>query len=436
MKFFLRKRYFALALLLMTGVYAFDGVNFALVRKSFISLQSLQQFGTLAYVAREGVRYVENIFLMRRLGELPKDDIKSFLQQRRAADQTMPVARESRRPNVVILQMESIEANALNAQLDGEYVMDFMRKLASEKLYFDNVIDQASSGRTSDAEFLVLTSQIPLRDAPVYTSQDLSLVPSLPKAFNDAGYRTVSMHGFKGSFWNRKNNHRKLGFQESYFLEDLESEERLGWGVSDFATVDRSLDLIESSEDPLFLFTVLLTSHHPYTYVRHEFKLEDRGIVHDYLYSLSYVDDAIERFFVGMEDRGLLDDTIVIVYGDHDSGIGDGLVNHVTEVVDAPNGVQEILFMAHGLSETGRMSRPFGLQDLGPTLLNEIGIPVPATFVGSHFNVDHSVLLPSNRAVERLAGNDFVIGAAPVDLQHMALLAIHRPGDLKIEGEE
>ncbi|MBW3567091.1 MAG: LTA synthase family protein [Proteobacteria bacterium] len=436
MKFFLRKRFLALVLLFVTAVYSFDGIDLALVRKSFISLQSLQQFGTLAYVGREAGRYVDNLFLMKRLGELPKEDIQAFLRQRRAHDRPVQSERADRKPNIVILQMESIEANALNAQLDGKYVMDFMRKLAGEKLYFDNVIDQAAGGRTSDAEFLVLTSQVPLRDAPVYTSQDLSIVPSLPKALNEAGYRTVSMHGYKGEFWNRKNNHRKLGFQESYFLEDMENEERLGWGVSDFAAVDRSLDLVESSEEPLFLFTVLLTSHHPYNYVRHEFKLEDRGIVHDYLYSLSYVDDAIERFFVGMEERGLLEDTIVIVYGDHDSGLGGGLNNHVTELVDAADGVQEILFVAHGLSESGKMSRPFGLQDVGPTLLNEIGVPVPGTFVGNHFSVDHSILLPSNRTVERVAGNDFILGSAPVDLQYMALLAMHKPDDLTTGGDE
>lgn len=431
MKVPIRSRLVLVALLVVTGWYAFMHVNFSLVRKSFISIQVLQQFGTMAYVLREVRGFIDNQLLMQNLATLPKEHIRAFLAERRKNDASF-AGSGKKKPNVVILQMESIEANALHAKLDGEYAMDFLRNLSTKTLYFDNAVDQTSAGRTSDAEFLVLTSQVPLRDAPVYTSQDLSNIPSLPRAMNAAGYRTVSLHGFKGAFWNRANNHQRLGFEESYFLEDMKDEERLGWGVSDFATVDRALHFLETSDEPLFLFTVLLTSHHPYDYVRHEFKLEDRGIVHDYLYSIAYVDDAIERFFTGLREKGLAEDTIVIVYGDHDSGVSEGLRNHVVDSVDLPGDAQEIVFMVYGLGENGIVHRPYGLQDLGPTLLNELALPVPGTFIGNHYSVDHPVLLPSNKMITGVSNGLLQLTEAPVDLRHMTLLAIHRPEDLVV----
>ncbi len=407
------------------GVSAFLKVDELQLKKSYISLNVLRELGTVAYVVREIDAFIESRILLRRLDEVPVDPIRKFLGNQAA--QPIPGSFSSP-PHVVFLQLESIEANALNAQMDGKYVMDFMRELSKEALYFDNVIDQTTVGRTSDAEFLVLTSQVPLRDAPVYTSHDLSFLPSLPKTMDAAGYRTISLHGFRADFWNRRANHSNLGFEESYFLEDMQNEEMLGWGVSDFATVDRSLGLLEAAEEPVFLFTVLLSSHHPYNYVRQEFQLEDRGIVHDYLYSLSYVDDAVERFFAGLDARGLRENTVVFVYGDHDAGLDNRLADHTDTPVDSPSDrVQEVLLMIEGLERTGRESRPMGLQDLAPSLLTELGIPVPQIFVGSHFSVEHEVLLPNNRAIQGLSRKGFIVVPSPVDVRNMTLLALYRP---------
>ncbi|HEX7046430.1 MAG TPA: LTA synthase family protein [Gammaproteobacteria bacterium] len=433
MGFEMKRRVLSTGILLLIvtcmGVNAFLKVDELQLKKSYISLNVLRELGMVAYVVREIDAFIESQILLRSLDEVPTDPIRQFLDSNAA----QPEARSFSSPqNVVFLQLESIEANALNAQLDGKYVMDFMRKLSGEALYFDNVIDQTTVGRTSDAEFLVLTSQVPLRDAPVYTSHDLSFIPSLPKTMDAAGYRTISLHGFRSDFWNRRANHRNLGFEESYFLEDMQTEEMLGWGVSDFATVDRSLDLLATAEEPVFLFTVLLSSHHPYNYVRQEFQLEDRGIVHDYLYSLSYVDDAVERFFAGLDARGLRENTIVFVYGDHDAGLDNRLVDHADITVDSPNDrVQEVLLMIDGLERSGRESRPMGLQDLAPTLLTELGIPVPQIFVGSHFSVEHEVLLPNNRMIRGLSKEGLVVVPSPVDFRHMTLLALYRPDYIK-----
>src|SRR5690606_8045674 len=97
-------------------------VDFSLVRKSYISAHTLQQFGAMAYAVHEVDGFIENLQLLRNLETLPKDDMREFLRGLRANDGRIAVG-SARRPNVVILQMESIEANALNAKLDDGYAM-------------------------------------------------------------------------------------------------------------------------------------------------------------------------------------------------------------------------------------------------------------------------------------------------------------------------
>ena len=41
-------------------------------------------------------------------------------------------------------------------------------------------------------------------------------------------------------------------------------------------------------------------------------------MVGNYIHSVSYADQAIERFFQDLEKAGVLDDTVVVLYGDHD----------------------------------------------------------------------------------------------------------------------
>jgi len=54
-----------------------------------------------------------------------------------------------------------------------------------------------------------------------YASYDFDHAHCLPQAFREAGFRTLSMHGFDGGFFDRQEWYPKLGFDKRYFSAEL-----------------------------------------------------------------------------------------------------------------------------------------------------------------------------------------------------------------------
>jgi phosphoglycerol transferase MdoB-like AlkP superfamily enzyme len=80
---------------------------------------------------------------------------------------------------------------------------------------------------------------------------------------------------------------------------------------------------LQKLENPWFTFPVTLTSHHPYTYIPGKLrKLKTAGMRRElagYLHSMRYVDDSLRELFSELRRGGLPRDTLVVLFGDHDS---------------------------------------------------------------------------------------------------------------------
>ena len=76
--------------------------------------------------------------------------------------------------------------------------------------------------------------------------------------FENAGYHTVGMHPYYANGWGRSTVYPMLGFDEIYFLEDLDWGETVRRYVSDRAYVNQVIRLFEenAASGPLFLFGV------------------------------------------------------------------------------------------------------------------------------------------------------------------------------------
>ena len=342
-----------------------------------------------------------------------------------------------RRKNIILLQLESVDAAALDATLDGAPAMPFFRALRDRTWSFDNVIDQTGVGRSSDAHVLVLASLIPTQNEPIFTRRDLSDTISLPKLLASRGYHCFSMEGSEGEFWRWQVNHQRLGYHVSYSKSELDDTDRLGWGVSDRSLIVQAATkmrehVARSPQQPFLAHVVLLTNHHPFTFVRDALGRTTGGILQDYLLSVRYTDEVIELLFGELERSGLLDRTIVAVYSDHDSGISDELETSLGRTYRPGSENERIPLMIWGLGAPRRITRPTGLQDLAPTILTAIGLPIPPRFVGIPGQLDSAdVLLQNGTRVTGLTeGGLPVVSPIDVDIRTHSLLAIERPSVL------
>ncbi len=394
----------------------------------FSNALALEELGGVGYVCFDIADVVRGRWWNAQLGSRDPAPYRDFLRQLAAARAPASAAAGAppRRKHVVFVQMESVDGLVLRARHEGRPLMPFLEKLAREQVWFVNTLDNTAGGRTTDAELLVLTSLVPLRRAPAYVSQPLDRVPSLPRVLHAAGYDTWSMHGYTGSFWRRAAAHRALGFERSFFRDELDASDLLGWGVSDASVLLQAARRLAAAERPTFAHVILLTSHFPCTYVRERRGLPAKGFVDDYVHSVRYVDESIAGFFAALKTAGILDDCIVAVFGDHDSSCEPLLRRRLAQVRAQPL-EDSVPLVIHGLSAAPRrIEEVAGLQDLPVTVLEELGLPVPPTFTGNSLGRNGRTVSALHGEVCSADGR-FTRGMGPVDSEVLTTLALRYP---------
>ena len=358
--------------------------DWTLIKGRLINSQAIERMGFGAYLVFDTVDTVGRWWQVSRLDDMDPAPFRAFLESNAVAARNPVVPGRSPGKHVVYLQLESMDGLVIGGRYQGEPVMPFLESLANEGVTFANTLDNTASGRTTDGEFLVLTSQVPLTRPPVFVSQSLDQIPSIPRVLRQEGYRSVSMHGFNGAFWHREKAHQALGYDEMIFEDAMELSEKIGWGWSDHDVLQEAVRKLEESEGPLFLHVITLTNHHPYDYIANRAGIEPGSIAEEYLRSIRYVDDALAAFFTSLEQAGLRDDCLVVVYGDHDSAVAGPLDEIVESSLPARLHPDTIPMIMVGFDRPSqRVDLVAGLQDVPVMVLEELGIEAPLTFTGN-----------------------------------------------------
>ncbi len=98
--------------------------------------------------------------------------------------------------------------------------------------------------------------------------------------------------------------------------------------------------------------------------------------------AVQYGDAWFGELMAGLESRGKLDDTIIVVLGDHGEDLGEhGLFNHRPPLCEDVVRVPLLISVPGG--RTGRVSETVSLVDIAPTLFAATGLAPPAGLSGS-----------------------------------------------------
>jgi lipoteichoic acid synthase len=337
--------------------------------------------------------------------------------------------------NVLLVQVEAMQQWVLNANVQGEPVMPFLSALAQRSVYYANVWDLTGEQPTADCEYMVLNSQHPLQRGAVAFRRASNDFVTIGTELGDAGYTTFSSHGYSKTMWNRSVLHPKYGFQSSAFADDLGKNPKLGWGLADTAFFERATPKLKEFASPWFGFLVTLTSHHPYTYIPREMqklKLSKLGAsLEGYVHSMRYVDESLQTLFAQLERDGLLTNTLVVIYGDHDSKlkfgkpIQDAATRQLglTPEIASTLGLRgfatkkiPVIFVPPRLDKPEVVTALGGQVDIGPTVLDWLGKEAPNSFIGrALFNDSASTACETCDVVARYDGtalNDDVLWEA------------------------
>lgn len=303
----------------------------------------------------------------------------------------------SQKTNVILIQVESLDAKVIDYRQQGKQVTPFLNSLKEESLYFENFYAQKVNG-SFDADLSTLTSLYPVNRSYVFRDIDLSRFNSLAKLLKEKGYQTLAFHNNDRDFFNRAEAYPDLGFDHFYSQRNFREtiypvpKER-GLGINDYDFFDASTELIKKAaekEKPFFAYFISLTSHTPFNFYPknavEDFAEVDNNLVHNYFKSINFLDKSLENFINNLKKAGIMNNTLLVIYSDHESEIKtmeyeSGRDFTLWRNVKIPYHIP--LFINHPELDNKNYKREGTTTDISPTILDLLGFKeLPAQFVG------------------------------------------------------
>ncbi|HEY5313849.1 MAG TPA: sulfatase-like hydrolase/transferase, partial [Pirellulales bacterium] len=99
-----------------------------------------------------------------------------------------------------------------------------------------------------------------------------------------------------------------------------------------------------------------------------------RNLVRSYLACTSFVDAQIGRLLAALDETGLAENTIVVVWGDHGWHLGEKAITGKNTLWERSTRVP-LVFAGAGVTRGGRSTQPAELLDIYPTLVELCGLP-------------------------------------------------------------
>lgn len=226
--------------------------------------------------------------------------------------------------NLIVIMLESVNDIIINKE---DYPNFY--KMYSEGWHWKNNYSPRNSCSTGNNEMSGMTSLYSIYNTCTANNyRKNSYFEAIFNLFNNKGYYTFSAHDYTEHYYYRNEIHTNMGSKAYYGVEKLGIEYSSiykNW-ASDEDFMNKVLELIDNVDNDHFMtWLTTVSSHQPYYYSSIEGDkylslYEDRDIRIDlkrYKSKLKILDNALGILLDGLEKKGILDDTVIVMYGDH-----------------------------------------------------------------------------------------------------------------------
>jgi phosphoglycerol transferase MdoB-like AlkP superfamily enzyme len=121
--------------------------------------------------------------------------------------------------------------------------------------------------------------------------------------------------------------HARFGFRKFYYEDRYPAGERIGPWLADGEFFGETVRILATQPEPFMAFMLSASNHHPYQLPERHKRLRlgavEGTVLGDYLHTVHYFDAAFGAFVTGLRRTGVLDRTLMLVYGDHQGFLGD-----------------------------------------------------------------------------------------------------------------
>ncbi|MGV3043121.1 polyglycerol-phosphate lipoteichoic acid synthase LtaS [Staphylococcus rostri] len=360
-----------------------------LLTRTFDHKYLVKYLGPYNFTVYDGVKTIENNQQKALASEDDLTEVLNYSKQKNTEPNPAYFGK-AKGKNVVKIHLESFQTFLINKKVNGEEVTPFLNKLASGQddfRYYPNFYHQTGQGKTSDAEFTMDNSLYGLPQGSAFSLKGDNTFQSLPAILHQQqGYTTNVMHGDYKTFWNRDQVYRHFGIDKFYDATyyDMSPENLENLGLKDKKFFEESAEYLDKEKKPFYSHLVTLTNHYPFTLSEEDATIakSDTGnnTVDGYIQTARYLDEAVEEFINDLKRRGLYDDSVIILYGDH-YGISENHNKAMSELLGEPitpakfNDLNKTGFWIKAPGVEPKVDETYaGQVDVMPTLLHLLGI--------------------------------------------------------------
>ena len=354
------------------------------------------------------------------------DDVRTVAQRGSRAALPTGRGRGATVKNVILFVMESVPDEYVELY-GGKYpVTPTLNKYRDRSIVFHDVYAHAPA--TNMSLVSILCSSYPWISYLTLTQEHPDVpLPSLGGELKSRGYRTAFFasgdlqYQGAGKFLAHRSFDLVQDFHDRRPASASGSFTSKQWaflnGNDDMTTAESLASWIEHGDahdhQPFFAMIWTLATHYPYY---HPGPQTDFGTPEEtqnrYLNALRDGDAALGRIMRMLEERKLLDDTLVVVVGDHGEAFGRHKQwGHGTHIYEENLRVPLIMINPRLFPHGQEMSRVAGVIDIAPTVLDLLNIELPGAWQGrSIFSDDRA-----QRVYFAAPWSDFLFGCRDGD---------------------
>ncbi|MBN1789053.1 MAG: sulfatase-like hydrolase/transferase [Bacteroidales bacterium] len=297
---------------------------------------------------------------------------RRYLDELFAEDSTRIELLNNRRPNVILIIMESFTAKLVEPLGGLPGVTPNFNQLCRESVLFTNFF--ANDSRTDKSIVSILSGYPALGKISIIKfpnkTQKLGIIS---RELAQAGYQTSFLYGGDVDFANIRSYLVNGSFQNIVEVSDFNKSQQTGrWGVHDSYTFQRLYDDCNASDTPFFKVFLTLSNHEPFDLpVRPRFG--NKTIDDKVSSSAYYTDSCMGDFIQKARLTNWWNNSLIIMLADH------GIKYPGNTIVYYPEKYRIPMIWTGGAIKSDTLITTYSSQsDLARTLLNQLNMDASA----------------------------------------------------------
>lgn len=282
--------------------------------------------------------------------------------------------------NVLLVMIEgasggSIPYLAAHHGVTSKVAFTGLDKLARENLAFSTFVTHQR--QTNRGEYAALCGDFPKLGTEIPKMTEIANGQPkrcLPQVLREHGYATLYIQSAYLPFMFKDKFMPKVGFDAAHGEDWFDPKHPLGgWGVDDRALYESALPEIETLDragKPWFVTLLTSGTHHPF-----HFPADYAGYpeAEREFRAMQFADEAVSAFVEQLRQKGLLDDTLVLITSDEASFVHEtGMPKAEALAAFTANWGFMVAVTPEGAS--GRVDEPFQQADITVSILDYLGL--------------------------------------------------------------